>query len=290
MSDRYHPGTDFKRTRSFEGRDRWYSGHVPANWDGASPLPLVVAIHGATSNPRLMQRFCGLSEKADSSSFLVIYPAGSGNLPNVLTWNGGDCCGYAVQHQVNDIGWLDCVLDDVTSAMPIDPQRIYFAGMSNGAHMTFRYAGHRSKRIAAIACVAGPMATTIDSLDRPVPLVHIHGTNDQFAPFEGGRGPLSLYRDPLRSVSESIATWVRLCGLPDTPRIETFPDIAGDGTTIVRSTYGSGEVILYRVENGGHTWPGQPPLPLSLGLSSSNLNANDVIWEFFQKHSLGNDE
>lgn len=280
------PGSDFKRTRTFHGRERWYSGHLPANWDGRTPLPLIAAIHGATSNPRLMERFCGLSDKADAAGFAVIYPAGTGNLPNVLTWNGGDCCGYAVQHKVDDLGWLDHVLDDVPHLFPIDPERIYFAGMSNGAHMTYRYAAHRPERVAAIACVAGPIAVNVETLARPVPLVHIHGTDDQFAPFEGGRGPLSLYREPLRSVPETIAAWVRLCGLDpaDGPHVEPLPDRAGDGTAIQKLTYGDDLVVLYRIENGGHTWPGQPPLPLTLGKSSKNMNANDAIWEFFQRH------
>lgn len=287
MSHPPKPGTDFKRTLSFEGRERWYSGHIPETWDGASPLPLVVAIHGATSNPRLMERFSGLSEKSDTAGFVVIYPAGTGNLPNVLTWNGGDCCGYAIQHHINDLGWLDQILDDIPHVVPIDAKRIFFAGMSNGAHMTYRYAAHRPDRLAAIACVAGPIACEIASLARPVPLIHIHGSDDQFAPYLGGRGPLSLYREPLRSVPDSVALWVRLCGLPSAPALEHFPDTAGDGTTIIKHTYGHGEVVLYLVDGAGHTWPGRPPLPLSLGKSSANMNANDVIWEFFQRHALG---
>ncbi len=288
MIDRPQPGSDFKRELTVAGRERWYSGHVPAKWDGASPLPLVVAIHGATSNPRLMERFCGLSDKADAAGFAVIYPAGTGNTPTVLTWNGGTCCGYAVKHQVNDVEFLDRVLDDIAVALPIDLARVYFAGMSNGAHMTYRYAAARSRRIAAIACVAGPMAWPIPELVRPVPLIHIHGTNDEFAPFLGGRGPRSTFGVEALSIPETIATWVRANGLPEEPRVERFPDVAGDGTTVERRTYGPRadgiEAVLYVIEGGGHTWPGQPPLPLTLGKSSTNMNANDAIWEFFQKH------
>jgi len=73
-----------------------------------------------------------------------------------------------------------------------------------------------------------------------------------------------------------------------TSRIERFPDTAGDGTEIERQEFGPGvggiEVVLYIIEGGGHTWPGMPPLPLALGKSSANMNANDTIWEFFQKH------
>lgn len=289
MNDRPQPGVSFKRTLAVDGRDRWYSGHVTEQWDGASPLPLIVAIHGATSNPRLMERFSGLSDKADQAGFLVVYPAGTGNLPNVLTWNGGICCGYAVKHQIDDVAWLDRMLDDALGWLPVDPERIYFAGMSNGAHMTYRYAAERPQRLAAIACVGGPMAAPFPTtLSKPVPLIHIHGVDDEFAAYEGGRGPKSLFAEGLPSVAETIAAWVRANGLADEPRFEAFPDAVGDGTSIERRLWGpnsaGAEVILYTIIGGGHTWPGQPPLPLSLGKSSANMNANDAIWAFFERH------
>ena len=223
MIDRPEPGADFKRALTVAGRERWYSGHVSAKWDGAAPLPLVAALHGATSNPRLMERFCGLSEKADDAGFAVIYPAGTGNTSNVLTWNGGACCGYAVRHQVDDVGWLDAAFADAGQWLPIDASRVFLVGMSNGAHMAYRYAAARSERIAALACVAGPMAATISDLARPTPLLHIHGTDDEFAPFHGGQGSKSIYGMALPSIPETIAAWVRANGLPETPRIERFP-------------------------------------------------------------------
>jgi polyhydroxybutyrate depolymerase len=286
MNDRLQAGADFKRTLTVAGRDRWYTGHVSTKWDGASPLPLIAALHGATSNPHLMERFCGLSEKADDAGFAVIYPAGTGNTANVLTWNGGACCGYAVRHQVDDVASLDAIFDDVGAALPIDRNRVFLAGMSNGAHMAYRYTSVRAERIRALACVAGPMAIALPSLARPTPLIHIHGTDDEFAPFNGGKGPKSPFGAHLPSVLETILAWVRANGLPETPRVDRFPDTAGDGTTIERRTFGPKQgvdVVLYVVEGGGHTWPGMPPLPLVLGKSSANLNANDVIWEFFRK-------
>jgi polyhydroxybutyrate depolymerase len=179
------------------------------------------------------------------------------------------------------------MLDDAIQWLPVDSSRICFAGMSNGAHMAYRYAAARPERLAAIACVAGPMAAPFPGSTN-MPLLHVHGTNDEFAAYDGGRGPKSLFGDDLPSVPDTIAAWVRANGLDPAPRIETIPHRAGDGTTIEKRTFGPGangvEVILYTVVNGGHTWPGQPPLPLALGKSSANMNANDVIWEFFERH------
>lgn len=281
------PG-DYKRILSFHGNSRYYLLHVPPSYDGSRPFPVVFAIHGATSNPRLMERFSGLNDKADSADFIVAYPAGSGAVNNVLTWNGGECCGFAHKTQVDDVGFFRMLLEDLARGVHHDADRVYLAGMSNGAHMAYRLASEMTEPFAAIACVAGP--TSIDAVhpSRPIPLLHIHGTHDEFAPFNGGRGPRSLYGIDMRSVPDTIAMWVKANGCPTEPKVEHFPDRVGDGTSIVRHTYGpcqeAAEVILYTVENGGHTWPGRPPLPLTLGKSTANLIANDVIWEFFQRH------
>jgi len=275
---------------NFDGRTRSYLLHKPAAYDGATPMPLVLAFHGATSNARLMQLFSGLSAKADEAGFLVAYPSGTGNLPNVLTWNGGNCCGYATKNDVDDIGFIRALLNHLQETLSVDPRRIYAAGMSNGAHMTYRLANEMTDRFAAIAGVAGPMAMAQIAPSRPISVIHFHGTNDEFAPFAGGRGPRSIYGQDFLSVDHTIANWVEANGCPPDPRIESIPDRAGDGTTILRKTYGPGrdgtEVVLVAVEGGGHTWPGRPPLPLMLGKSTSNLQANDWIWEFFQKHPL----
>lgn len=273
-----------------DDRPRTYLLHAPPAYDGATPWPLVLAFHGATSNARLMQLFSGLSEKADEAGFLVVYPSGTGNLPNVLTWNGGNCCGYATKHQIDDVGFTRALLDHLQAKLNIDPRRVYAAGMSNGAHMVYRLASEMTQRFAAVAGVAGPMALEEIAPSRPISVIHFHGTEDEFAPFAGGRGPRSIYGQEFLPVEHTIAAWVEANECPPEPIIETFPDRAKDGTTILRKTYGPGkegaEVVLVVIEGGGHTWPGRPPLPLALGKSTSNIQANDWIWEFFERHPL----
>ncbi|MFO0968317.1 MAG: PHB depolymerase family esterase [Gemmataceae bacterium] len=280
-------------TQPFElrhgGRTRGYLLHVPPSHQN-SPSPLVLALHGATSNARLMEKFCGLSAKADAAGFLVAYPSGTGALPNVLTWNAGACCGYAAQHQVDDVGFIAALLDDVAGRVAIDPRRIYATGMSNGAQMVFRLAGEMAERFAAVATVAGALGLPRVAPTRPISLMHFHGTEDEFTPFAGGRGARSVYGADFLSVDATIGAWVEANGCPPEPRVELFPDRVGDGTAIVRKVYGPGrggvEVRLVVIEGGGHTWPGRPPLPLALGKSTGNVQANDWIWEFFEKRSL----
>jgi polyhydroxybutyrate depolymerase len=283
------PGNTTRQLAS-GGRQRNYVVHMPPGLDVSKPVPVVLAFHGATSNARLMEVFSGLSDKADQAGFLAVYPNGTGNLPNVLTWNGGDCCGYAKNNDVEDVAFVHALLDDLIQIAPVDPARIYAAGMSNGAQMVYRLAAEMADRIAAVAAVAGPMGVRAVRPTRPISILHIHGTEDQFAPYQGGVGARSIYGAKFQSVEHTIRAWVEANQCPLEPRVEFCPDKVGDGTAIWRKTYGPGkagsEVVLVVVEGGGHTWPGRPPLPAQLGKSTVNIDANDHIWEFFQKHPL----
>jgi len=283
------PG-DTTRSLQVDRRTRTYLVHVPKSYDGTKPYPVVLAFHGGGSNAEQMVRFCGLSEKADRAGFLVVYPNGTGLLTTMLTWNGGNCCGFAMQHQVDDVAFIRALLDDLESAIKVDRRRIYATGMSNGAILTYRLASELSDRIAAVAPVAGPMGTETCAPQRSVPVIHFHGTNDEFAPFQGGHGPKSMSGTNFYSVDHSIRAWIKANRCPDQPLVVREPDQAKDGTAVVRKTYGPGtdgsEVVLEVIEGGGHTWPGrQPPLKF-LGKSTKNVSANDLMWEFFQRHPM----
>src|SRR5439155_18559911 len=138
-------------------------------------------------------------------------------------------------------------------------------------------------RIAAIAPVSGPMGTATCNPKRPVSVMHFHGTDDDFAPFAGGKGRKSLSSINFYSVEHSIRAWVKADGCPEEPATLRQPDRARDGTTIMRKTYGAGkedsEVVLITIEGGGHTWPGREPPLKFLGKSTRNISASEVMWE-----------
>ena len=94
----------------------------------------------------------------------------------------------------------------------------------------------------------------------------------------------------LKSVDETVHSWCEINGCPETPAIVDFPDKAEDGTTVKQKTFGPGkdgaEVVLFEIEGGGHTWPGQKPVVGFIGKSTLDISANDLIWEFFQKHPM----
>ena len=112
--------------------------------------------------------------------------------------------------------------------------------MSNGAIMCYLLASELSDRIAAVAPVAGPMGTENASPKRPVPVIHFHGTDDQFAPFNGGKGSKSLSQTEFFSVEHSIRAWVKANGCPEEPVVAEEPNGADDGMTVQRKTYGPG--------------------------------------------------
>jgi polyhydroxybutyrate depolymerase len=283
------PG-DHTRTVEVGDLTRSYIVHVPPAYDGTEPLAVVLAFHGGGSNAEQMVRFCGLNVKADEAGFLAVYPNGTGRFPRMLTWNGGNCCGYAMRENVDDVAFVRALLDDLAKVVKIDEKRIFATGMSNGAILSYYLASNLSDRIAAIAPVGGPMGTKDCNPKRPVPVMHFHGTNDEFAAFDGGPGPKSISATNFYSVEHSIQAWVKANGCPAEPKIEKMPDKADDGMTVTRKCFGPGkhgsEVVLFVIEGGGHTWPGREPVVQRLGKSTKDISANDLMWEFFQKHPL----
>ena len=278
------PG-DHVRSLAIGPLARSYAVHVPPSYDPGRPTPVVLALHAAAMNGAAMARFCGLNETADRAGFVVVYPNGTGSTPFFLYWDAGGVRG----RPSDDVGYVAKLLDDLATVVHVDPRRVYATGMSNGAMMCYRLAAELSDRIAAIAPVAGTMAIETFRPRRPVPVLHFHGTKDGLVLFGGPdeRIPKNL---KFLSVDASIRAWAEADGCPETPAVFEVPDLVEDGTRVLRKSYGPGrggsEVILYIIEGGGHTWPGREPRVPYLGRSTKDIAANDLIWEFFQKHAL----
>ncbi len=282
------PG-DHSRTIRVDGDDRHYLVHVPPQHAPDTPAPVVLAFHGGGANARNMAAFSGLNEKADEAGFIVVYPEGSGRLERVLTFNAGNCCGLAAARQIDDVAFTRRLLDDLSGVVSVDRRRVFATGMSNGAMMAYRLAAEMSDRIAAIAPVGGPMGTEECHPGRAVSVMHFHGDADEFAPFAGGKGRGQSGTD-FYSVDHTIRAWVAANGCRKTPLTTRLPDREQDGTTVRQTRYESGtdgaEVVLVVVEGGGHTWPGKEPRLRTLGVSTRDISANDMMWEFFQRHPM----
>jgi polyhydroxybutyrate depolymerase len=281
-----HPGEN--RSINVGGLNRSYVVHVPKHHDEKLPTPVLLALHGATMNGPMMAWFTDLNHKADKAGFIAVYPNGTGKRSS-LFWNGGKCCGSAVKENVNDVAFIDALLDDLMQNYPVDERRVYATGMSNGGIMAYRLAAELSDRIAAIAPVAGSLTTEIGNLKRPVSVLHFHGTKDEFLPFEGGKGPKSITGTHFLSAEQSVGTWVKANGCDENPKVDVLSK-SGDEMTVTRKTFAEAnegaEVALVVIEGGGHTWPGKKSPAKLLGKSALNISANDLMWEFFEKHPM----
>ena len=279
---------DHYRKLQVDQQERNYLVHIPTNYDHNKPTPVVLIFHGAATNAAITVHFTGMSKKSDEAGFIAVYPNGTGLGP-LLTWNAGGRQGKLAEESADDVKYVGVLLDDLATVANVDAQRVYATGMSNGGMMCYRLAAEMSDRIAAIAPVAGTVTVDESKPKRPVPVMHFHGKADNIVPFDGlgHNAPKFL---PFKSVEESIAIWRRIDGCPDAPKITEFPDIEDDGTTVQQQRYGPGkndaEVVLIVIEGGGHTWPGKKSPIEFLGKSTLDISANNLIWEFFQKHPM----
>lgn len=268
------------------GRQRTYDLHVPAGFDPqGGALPLVVAFHPVPGDEETMRRITALDAEADAEGFVVAYPRGFG-----FEWEQ-NCpfCTTPDRQGVDDIRFVRELLDHIALQLPIDRDRIYATGLSQGALFVHRLACRMADRLAAAASVGATMLEhVLDACDpaRRLPILFAHGTEDMEFPVEGREEDLAT-SVPL---AETVAFWVAENGCSPNPVVTELPDIADDGTTVVREAYpgcpGNADVVLYRVIGGGHTWPGSPAaFSEELGRKSLDLGATAVIVEFFLAHA-----
>jgi polyhydroxybutyrate depolymerase len=279
-------------------RNRTYIVHVPAGATGA--LPVVLAFHGGGGNASGFQDYAELDEVADSAHFIVVYPNGTGVLPNaLLTWNAGDgCCGYAAEQNVDDVDFAATLVDDLAGRTRIDRRRVYATGHSNGAILSHRIAAERSGLVAAIAPVAGSLDLAQFSPSAYVPVLQIHSVDDPRALYDGGLGPPfpgtdnQVYHQPAQAgLDRWRAADFCLGTTPDTleKRVGAVGTAnAGHTATLLvwRPCRNGTEVSHWKLTVAGHGWPGDQPsgTPLS-GPHTSIVNAAREVWKFVSRFS-----
>jgi polyhydroxybutyrate depolymerase len=266
------------------GRTRTCVVHVPPSYTGDRPVPLVLLLHGGGGNGAQAAAAYGMNPIADREGFVVAYPNGTSAGLNLLTWDAANCCSYAYEHHVDDVGFVAALLDELEREYAIDGRRIYVTGMSNGAMMTYRLGCQLADRIAAIAPVSGSLEDDPCVPAVPVPVIIFHGTDDQHVPYDGGYGPHQLYRHYDTPVSHAVSFWVRRDGCDPTPHTTT----SASGN-IVTDTYSGGlggsEVVLYTIRGGGHAWPGgmRGAYP-GADEPTHEISASELMWDFFERH------
>jgi polyhydroxybutyrate depolymerase len=276
---------DSTRSVKVGEQKRTYLVHVPKKYDPDKPTPVVLAYHGAVTNGPIMMVYCELNRKADEAGFIVVYPNGTGNNDVALFWNAGGATGLMSRNKTDDVAFTAKLLDDLATVANVEKKRVYATGLSNGGMMCYKLAAELSDRIAAIAPVAGNQMFAKAEPKRAVPVIAFHGTQDTLVPFESrGRGLLRP-----KSIEETAAMWGKINGCSEKPVVSEMPKKEGEKVKVTRKTWEKGkdgsEVVLYVLDGGGHTWPGAAIKVGFLGETSS-LSANDLMWEFFQKHPM----
>ncbi|HVY05195.1 MAG TPA: PHB depolymerase family esterase [Burkholderiales bacterium] len=285
------------------GRERSYIVHVPKD-TFANPWPVVLNFHGSGSSAAGQQAYTRMDQTADREGFLVVYPNGTGILRNrLLTWNAGNCCGYALDNKVDDVGFVRALLDDLAKHADIDRSRVYATGLSNGAMMSYWLAIQAPELIAAIAPVAGAQLKLPFQPKATMPILHIHSVDDTRALYRGGLGPpypLTNIRVKHPAVEDVLARWAAFDGCPSQPAVDAPIHGSGgsSGHTATRMIYGpckSGvEIVLWKLTGAGHVWPGGASEYIDrvlgsqskiLGASTSVIDADTLIWQFLSRFS-----
>lgn len=276
------PSGDTVRTITHDGVERSYILHLPPWLDPVQPAPVVLVFHGGGGNAENAVRMTDFNELSDRHGFLVVYPNGAGRLGDmVLTWNGGECCGYAQENNVDDVGFVRALLTDLSSSVRVDAQRVYATGMSNGAIMSYRLACELSDVFAAVAPVAGTQNVECHP-EHPVSIIHFHGTADAHLPYEGGVGEESLTGVDYNSVMDSVLFWADFNACADSPVIVEDENISH---LAYEDCENDTSVQLYTIQGGLHAWPGSdgPGWPGG-DMPTSEIDATGVIWDFFAAH------
>jgi polyhydroxybutyrate depolymerase len=292
-----NPAIDFRH----DGLMRHALVHVPPGWESSESMAVVLAFHGGGGAAAEFREYIRLDAIADREGFIVAYPDGTGPIADrLLTWNAGGCCGYASDKDVDDVGFVLELIEQLGDRYPIDGGRVYATGFSNGAMFTYRLAAEVPARIAAIGPVAGAGAALPAPSGLPVPIIHFHSVDDPRALYDGGLGPpfpLTDRRVEHIAVETVIETWVTHDGCPSSPevrvRIQAIqnPADAEQGATRIayRACARGSEVFLWRLTGAGHVWPGAGTLRIQplLGPPTGIVDANREMWEFFQRHRRG---
>lgn len=271
---------DSKHLPTVAGLERSYVLHIPPTYEPSRSTAIVLAFHGITLDAYEMVRISGFNAQSDASGFIVVYPNAYGKQ---RAWNGGHCCGEAARDNIDDIGFVRALIEELDTTLNLDRHRIYATGFSNGAILVYHLACEMADQIAAI----GPVSATQELEDiqacqpsRPLPLIHFHGTDDEPNPYNGGVSPGGVQ---FIAVDEQIAFWTAANGCP----LEAEQTVTG---SIIHDSYSpcrdDASVELYTITGGKHAWPGGEAVNQRMGEPNMEISATSLIWEFFLAHPM----
>ena len=252
-------------TITHNGLERKYIIYTPQGYDGNSKLPLLLNFHGFGGQAGDYMSYSNMRSTADSENFILVYPQGT-DLDGSPHWNaalnGGDN-----KSDVDDLGFIEALINKLSSENLIDLKRVYAVGYSNGGMMSYALACYKSGLISAIGSVSGYMLQTECSPSHSVPLIKLHGTTDYY---DGG----GVYN----SVESVLNFWVNFNNTDTNPIISNIND---NGTSITSYKYENGDnsvsVEHYKIIGGEHVW---------FNNDFDGKNTGQLIWDFVSKYDI----
>jgi polyhydroxybutyrate depolymerase len=261
-----------------DGMKRSFVTYIPSVTDKDYKMPLVISLHGGFASPKGQFHLADFRPLADKDKFIVVCPASK------YIWHDGKD-----NKGIDDVKFIDQLITYIINTYHADPERVYVTGISNGGFMTTRLACQLHKRIAGIAVVAASLNIGEGyEPEHTMPVIYMHGTKDPVVKIAGGK----MFGRRIYSQQEILKKWAALDHCDPNPVITNIPDKANDGTSVIKEEYNNREnglkVVGYTIVNGGHTWPGgwQYMPKFIVGKTTRNLNACEVIWEFFKGYKL----
>jgi polyhydroxybutyrate depolymerase len=272
---------------AFGGRERTYRLYVPPRLGPAAPL--LVVLHGGGGGGAGMEALTarGFNRRADEAGVLVVYPDGVEH-----GWNDGrhDLRTRAVREAVDDVGYLRALVATLGRRYPLDRERVFVTGISNGGMMTLRLACDAADLYTGFVAVAASLGADTAGRCQPAaarPVALIDGTEDPLVPFAGGEVKvLGARRGRVLGAEATAAAFRGFAGCSGVDSEPPLDRIADDGTVlVVRRAAGcrSGtSVVLYEVQGGGHAWPGglRYAREWLIGRVSRELDATEEVWRF----------
>jgi polyhydroxybutyrate depolymerase len=252
-------------TITHNGLERKYIIYTPQGYDGNSKLPLLLNFHGFGGQAGDHMSYSNMRSTADSENFILVYPQGT-DLDGSPHWNaalnGGDN-----KSDVDDLGFIEALINKLSSENLIDLKRVYAVGYSNGGMMSYALACYKSGLISAIGSVSGYMLQTECSPSHSIPLIKLHGTTDYY---DGG----GVYN----SVESVLNFWVNFNNTDTNPIISNIND---NGTSITSYKYENGDnsvsVEHYKIIGGEHVW---------FNNDFDGKNTGQLIWDFVSKYDI----
>ena len=246
--------------------------------------PAVLVLHGGAGNADMQRQRTGFDAIALREGFTVVYPEGTEWRAGNHAWNTG----YLLRRKigtVDDIGYLDALIDLLVKEHRADPSRIYMTGGSNGAMMTFVYGARRPEKLAAIAPVVGAMFAFDQKPAVSLPILMINGAKDDEVPITGGMSRNPMVRAgqtaPYKPLEETVAFWVAANRSQSKPVVE----VRDTYTTRTYTATGGGAVTISIIDSeGGHGWPGTQSRRDGTAPIQS-FNGSEKVWAFFKSIS-----